>query len=422
MSFLRTPASSHFAEVAQQRQQQQQSELLDSALTREKVRSHIEHTLRTTTAATAAPPVLSITQLEGEAFIDALTGSCLRKELALLEVQTEHLQEDVQMLEEQKTCAAVRLERLSELGRLWAFKASECGNFMASLQHVTDLHRQALVEEHILKDKKLHLRSRPLVQADEVYFAKGNASVETITDKILHDQMLLVGAVAQLYDSARPDSFESKLQMLLEPEKTSGKGVEDDAALTLDSGSMLRPVAILRQRLELQKALARSMNESCITTKSATLSEAISESALLRVQEKFEERLTQEQVSELNFLHIRRKKLEDEAAERQALLTKAKEEVEATQRAVFMRRKQFIVTHRRLNGQERLPTGEYLTPAACREVQQRIRNELVAGRMDLLMSLAASDCAELRHMAFAHVATSLSLPSAGTPVTGFRRE
>jgi hypothetical protein len=391
---------------------------MDAALVKEKARAHIEHHLRIATGGVGdsgssglwgpRAPVLSITQLEGEVYVDALTASCLEKELALLELQAEHLSEDIAKAEGDVTCGAVRLDRLTQLTRIWRQKHGESGTFMASLQRFAELHRQALVEERIIRDKRSHLASTSLVSVVDPVFSGAARASGTITDRILQDQILLVDAVAQLYDAGKSETFTDKIQALLQPAAasvTSSSGPEpaEGGALPTPPSwkTTLSPVAAAGERLALQKLLAESMNEHCITNNVVALTDAASEAALLRVQEQIEAKNTDDVVGELNRLNERRRRLDGDSHERQVLHAQAKEALEALQRDVFMRRKQFIVTHRRLLGQERLPSGEYLTPSAGREMFQRVRGELLAGRMDLLLALANSDGKELRHLAFA---------------------
>ena len=114
-------------------------------------------------------------------------------------------------------------------------------------------------------------------------------------------------------------------------------------------------------------------------------------------QLEFEQKLCEEDLDSYKKQEQEKGKLHSQQEAATLKLSEAKEQLDCVHRNVFARRKKFVVTHRRLTGKEKLPSGELLSPSSAdvAQVLAQIRSELQQGTLFSLQHLADTDCADL---------------------------
>jgi predicted nucleic acid-binding Zn-ribbon protein len=163
------------------------------------------------------------------------------------------------------------------------------------------------------------------------------------------------------------------------------------------------------QRARLQDALS-SATDVCPTTVYPTLMESLSAIAQTRRRVEYEKAWSDDVRGHLEKIQKEMARLRQEEDQRKEDIAIAKAAVEEAHREVFTKRKQYIITHKRLLGLDRLPNGAVLSPSDTAPLLDAIRAELRAGRTDTLDRLARSECAELMGV----TDKRLGMPSAST--------
>lgn len=163
-----------------------------------------------------------------------------------------------------------------------------------------------------------------------------------------------------------------------------------------DAGSNVTkiPAEVTLVRAKLLDAIA-SGTDACPTVAYPSIMESLSEIVATRRRLDYERKWANDTTTEVG-------KIESEMAtevvaeeDRHKAIEQAKRELDDAHREVFLKRKAYIIAHKRLMGAERLPNGTTLSPNDTFDIVMRIRDELDDGKTTTLDRLVRTDFAEL---------------------------
>jgi hypothetical protein len=250
------------------------------------------------------------------------------------------------------------------------------------------------VEEHETA-RIATMRLREALALERLKLSGTHAFVKKARDVIfesskLHDSFAQPGNNTKSIFAAADEGNDDQLT------SSSGGGQEPKPSTVLDIST-----DVTLRRARLQDALS-SACDVCPTVVYPTIMELLSQLAQTRRRVDYEKRWSDEVRAQLDRIQMEMAKMRAEDEDRKEAIARAKSDLDDAHREVFTKRKQYIVTHKRLTGVDRLPDGSMVRQADAQEILRTIRDELRAGRTDTLDRLASSECAELMGRPHSH--------------------
>jgi hypothetical protein len=312
-----------------------------SAADRQAVDAYVSYRMKLSVNPAAAPTDPP-TRIGASAALREAADSVLRKENDLLQIRIDNAEDELASTLEEKESVRMALMRFRDAAKLETEKIHACAAFDSIVDEIVYAERRKITAEQ-----------------------SSAAAVNVIN-----------GHAVEHGDARGADQFAQQ---------------QSEAVA---SGLIDTPANVALHRGRLHDALASS-TDACPTVIYPEIMTVLSELVRSRCRMQYERTWSDNTAAEFVAMQEKMTATSREEEQRQLRVKEAKQMLDDAHRDVFRRRKQFILTHRRLFGIEPLPNGTALQAAATVDLVASIRTELEQGRSDTLMRLSDSECTAL---------------------------